>query len=212
MGVQRLDEALQGQVESAASILNRGGVAAIPTDTLYGLAAVAFDEAAVERVFRLKGRPKGMALPLLVADADDLLRCARDVPKVTWGLVERFWPGALTLVLNKADTIPDLVTGGADTVALRVPDHWVPRVLVRKLGSPITGTSANRSGSPGLTTAQAVREEFGDEVDLVIDGGETPGSIASTVLDLTGRRPRVLRQGAVSRDDIEAICGVVLSA
>lgn len=212
MGVQRLDEALQGQVESAIGLLKKGRVVAIPTDTLYGLAALAFDKRAVERVFRLKGRPKGMALPLLLAEADDILKCATDVPEVAWELTTRFWPGALTLVLKKAHAVPAAVTGGQGTVALRVPDHWVPRFLAGELGAPITGTSANRSGSPGLTTAQAVRAEFGKEIDLVIDGGVAPGGLASTVLDLTGPRPRLLRQGAVSQGEIEAICGIPLSA
>lgn len=200
-------EAIEDQIESAVRVIQSGGVIAIPTDTLYGLAACAFDVAAVERVFQLKGRPAGMALPLLLADADDTLKCAVDVPEVAWKLAERFWPGALTLVLKKASIVPDTVTAGMDTVALRVPDHHVPRAIARKLKAPITGTSANLSGSSGLTTAQAVREAFGSKLDLIVDAGETQGSVASTVLDLTGKRPRILRQGAISPDEIEAVLG-----
>jgi L-threonylcarbamoyladenylate synthase len=199
------DEAIEDQIESAVRTLKNGGVVAIPTDTLYGLAACAFNVAAVERVFHLKGRPAGMALPLLLADADDVLKCAVDVPEVAWELVERFWPGALTLVMKKASSVPDIVTAGMNTVALRVPDHHIPRTIARKLGAPITGTSANRSGSPGLTTAQVVRDEFGSALDLIVDGGETQGGVASTVLDMTGKRPRILRQGAVLQDEIEAM-------
>ncbi len=202
------DTVTQGQIEEAARILSRGGVIAVPTDTLYGLASRALDEKAAERVFHLKGRPRGMALPLLLAEPSDISRYAVDIPDVAWRLVEKLWPGALTIVLKKAAIVPDVVSGGMDTIALRVPNHPVPREIARRLGEAITGTSANRSGRPGLTTAQAVRDEFGDELDMIVDGGETPGSVASTVLDLTGERPRILRQGAVSRREIEDVCRV----
>jgi L-threonylcarbamoyladenylate synthase len=203
----RPHKALQEQVNTAVSILRGGGVVAIPTDTLYGLAAHALNNAAVERVFQLKGRPKGMALPLLLAEPEEVSRYAVDVPEVAWALAERFWPGALTLVLKKADIVSDLVSGGMDTVALRVPDHWVPRYIIRDLGAAITGTSANLSGRPSLMTAQAVRDEFGDKLDMVIDVGQATGGVASTVLDLTGERPRILRQGSVSLGQIEETCG-----
>lgn len=203
----RPHKALQEQVNAAVGILRSGGVVAIPTDTLYGLAAHALNDAAVERVFQLKRRPKGMALPLLLAEPQEVSRYAVDVPEVAWALAERFWPGALTLVLKKAEMVSDLVSGGMGTVALRVPDQWVPRYIVRDLGAAITGTSANRSGRPSLMTAQAVREEFGDELDMVIDTGEATGGVASTVLDLTGERPRILRQGSVSLSQIEELCG-----
>ncbi|MCI0440136.1 MAG: threonylcarbamoyl-AMP synthase [Chloroflexi bacterium] len=202
------DTVTQGQIEEAARVLGRGGVIAVPTDTLYGLASRALDEKAAERIFRLKGRPKGMALPLLLAEPSDISRYAADVPYAAWRLVEKLWPGALTIVLKKSAIVPDVVSGGMDTIALRVPNHHVPREVAQRLGEAITGTSANRSGRPGLTTAQAVREEFGGELDLIVDGGETPGGVASTVLDLTGKRPRILRQGVVSRREIEEACGV----
>ena len=157
-------------------------------------------------MFRLKGRPAGTALPLLIADSNDVSRWAEGVPGVAWRLVERFWPGALTLVLKRGPAMPEAACGGLDTVGLRVPDHWIPRAIARELGSPITGTSANRSGRPGLTTAAAVRAEFGAEVDMVVDGGEASGGPASTVLDLTGDRPRILRRGGVSEGDISAVC------
>ena len=201
------DEALQEQMESAVRILEKGGVAAIPTDTLYALSACAFNERAVERVFRLKGRPTGVALPLLLADADDIAGCARDIPEVAWALAQRYWPGPLTVVLRKSDAVPYVVTGGMETIALRVPDHWVPRAIARKLGAPITGTSANRSGSRGATSARDVRDDFGDTVDLVVDVGDGSASLPSTVLDLTGKQPRMLRKGAVSQQEIEDVVG-----
>jgi L-threonylcarbamoyladenylate synthase len=192
----------------AVEILRHGGVVAVPTDTLYGLAASAFNESAAARIFEIKGRPDNMAMPVLLADVSDMELCAVDVPDVALKLAERFWPGALTLVLKKSPRVPDVVTGGKNTVALRVPDHDVPGRIVRELGEPITGTSANRSGKPGLTTSQAVRDELGDAVDLIVEG-DCPGGLASTVLDLTGERPQILRQGAVSAEDIEAACGTI---
>lgn len=196
------------QIETAINTLRDGGVVAIPTDTLYGLAACAFDETAVAKVFELKGRPAGMALPLLLADAADAHRCAVDLPPIFERLAARFWPGALTLIARKSDAVPYAVTAGMDTVGLRVPDHPLARSVARLLGAPITGTSANRSGMPGLTTAQAVRDEFGDAIGFVLDGGAAPGGVASTVLDLSGDTPRILRQGAIGRDAIEAACGL----
>ena len=198
-----LDDAMQEQIRTAVDVLGNGGVAAIPTDTLYGLAACAFDESATLKVYELKGRPDGMALPLLLFDAEDARQCAVEVPEKALPLMERFWPGALTLVLRKSAAVPDVVTAGLDTVALRVPDHPVARAIAAGLGAPITGTSANLSGRPGLTSAAAVRAEFGDAIDFVLDGGDAPGGVASTILDMSGDEPRVLREGAVSWGEIE---------
>ena len=200
----RLDDALQRQIETAVDVLANGGVVGIPTDTLYGLAACAFNESAVLKVFELKGRPDGMALPLLLSEAEDAKKCAEEVPLDAITLAEHFWPGALTLVLRKGAEVPYVVTAGLDTVALRVPDHPVPRAVSRALGAPITGTSANLSGRPGLTSAAAVRAEFGDAIDFVLDWGDAPGGVASTILDLCGGEMRVLREGAVSQEDIDA--------
>lgn len=208
MDILAQHQASAKQIETAINTLRDGGVVAIPTDTLYGLAACAFDETAVAKVFELKGRPAGMALPLLLADAADAHKCAVDLLPAFERLAARFWPGALTLVARKSDAVPYAVTAGMDTVGLRVPDHPLARSVARLLGAPITGTSANRSGMPGLTTAQAVRDEFGDAIGYVLDGGDAPGGVASTVLDLSGDTPRILRQGAIGRDAIEAACGL----
>ena len=192
--------------------MKRGGVAGIPTDTLYGLAACVFDLNAVARIFDLKGRPADMPIPVLLADVGDLRRCVMgDVSDTVFRLAERFWPGALTMVLNRPAAIPDIVSAGGDTVALRVPDHPVPRQLAEGLGAPITGTSANRSGEPGLTSADAVRDVFRDELDLVVDAGEVLGGVQSTVLDLSRDTPAILRQGAISRAEIEDALGETLT-
>ena len=196
-------ETLGGQADEAVRILRNGGVAAIPTDTVYGLAAAFDDEEAVERVFRIKSRPSGLAVPLLLNDAKSVECYATDVPESFWALTRTFWPGPLTIVLRKNAVVSDKLTAGRDTVGLRVPDHWLPRYISKSLDKAITGTSANLSGSPSLTTAQAVWEQLGDAVDLVIDGGDASGTTASTVVDLSDGTPTVLREGSITLDDIE---------
>ena len=196
-------ETLGGQADEAVRILRNGGVAAIPTDTVYGLAAAYDDEEAIDRVFRIKSRPSGLAVPLLLNDAKSVERYATNVPESFWALTKTFWPGPLTIVLRKNPLVSDKLTAGHDTVGLRVPDHWLPRYISQSLDKAITGTSANLSGSPSLTTAQAVNEQLGHLVDLVIDGGDASGTTASTVLDLSGESPTVLREGSITLDDIE---------
>lgn len=197
-------------LQRAVEVLKRGGLIAYPTDTLYGLGANAFDENAVHRVYLAKGRGQLKALPLLIDSWDALSIVAIDVSQITQDLASRFWPGALTLVVKRSSNVPDAVTGRGDTVAVRVPDHPVPRELARQLGAPITGTSANRSSGPNPATAADVRDQLRDAVDLVIDGGRCPGGLASTVVDVSGNRPVLVRQGAVPLDEIESICGAVL--
>ena len=201
------DELLTRQVAIALDILRDGGVVCIPTDTLYGLAAMAMHDEAVERLFKIKRRPLNQPLPLLLSDATDMSRFASKVPDIARHLSQRFFPGALTLVLPKANGVSALVSGGLRTVAMRVPDHWVPRAIARGLGSPITGTSANLNGKTGLTTAEMVRAEIGSDVDLVIDGGPSSAGVASTVLDVSRDPPVIIRQGAVSQRQIEEACG-----
>ena len=202
---------LEEQISRGVRALQDGGVIAVPTDTLYGLAACAFDVAAVRRIFRIKGRPEGMAIPLLVGDVGDLAEYAVDIPEIAWVLAEAFLPGPLTLVLRKHRSIPDIVTGGKNTVALRVPDHLAPRSIARELGAPITGTSANRSGEPSLVTAEDVELELGGELDYVVAAGPVPGNTPSTLVDVTRSEPRILRLGAVSREDIEGVLSGVVS-
>jgi L-threonylcarbamoyladenylate synthase len=190
-------------IESATQILRKGGIVAFPTDTVYGLGGHAFLESAAARIFQAKRRPPHLPLPLLLADISDISLVAERVSPIAQFLAERFWPGGLTLVLPKAPRVPASVSGGTSTIAVRVPGHPVPRALARGLGAPLIGTSANLSGQPSPVTAQQVEEQLGDSVDLIIDGGPCPGGVESTVLDLTGDEPMILREGAVSRHELE---------
>ena len=189
-------------IEEGVRVLRKGGVVAYPTDTVYGLGADIESSLAVQRIIDLKGRPVGMGLPLLLAETSELGAVAGELSDVVWSLTQRFWPGSLTLVVRRSARVSDLVTGGRDTVAVRVPDHPVPRELARGLGRPITGTSANLSGRPSAVTGEEARGQLGAHIDLVMDGGGAPGQIESTILDVTGTIPVLIRQGAVGEDDI----------
>lgn len=191
----------------AIETLTQGGVVVYPTDTVYGVGCRIDDDAAVRRLFVLKGRPHTEALPVLLADVAQLDQYARDVPPAARRLVSRFWPGALTVVVRRSERVPSLVAGGGPTVALRVPNHPVPRALVRAVGVPIVGTSANTHGMPSPVTAQLAVYDLGDRVDLVLDGGRVPGGRESTVVDVTSQSPRVVRQGAIPAKEIESLFG-----
>ncbi len=185
-------------VREAADVLRRGGLVAFPTETFYGLGAAALDAAAVRRVFEVKGRPSSMPLLVLVDSAARLRHVAIDVPERARTLMDRHWPGALTLVFRAAPQLPAELTAGTGTVGVRVPNHRVARALVSQLGLPVTAPSANPTGGDPPTTADGVLAYFRDVLDLVLDGGPTPGGAPSTVVDVTVDPPRVLRQGAVT--------------
>lgn len=193
---------LQRAVAKAVELLESGGVVAFPTDTLYGLGADAFDLRAVSRVCSIKGRSQHMGMPLLLSKVDDVERVAVDVPGIARTLMERFWPGPLTLILNRSSEVPREVTGGRDSVAVRMPDHPVPLALVNGLGRPITGTSANPTGGPDPITAENVRRLLGSRVDYVVDGGPAIQGRGSTILDLSGARPRLVREGALTYESL----------
>ena len=202
-------EARKHLVETTASFIASGGVVAIPTDTLYGLAAHPMIDSAVARLFAIKQRPIDSALPLLIADNPDIERYASVVPEKANLLADAYWPGPLTIVLPKASTVPDSITAGRNTVGLRIPDHWAPREIVRTLGSAITGTSANVTRKPGIKTAHEVRATLGDELDYVLDGGRCNTGIASTVIELTDHSALLLREGAISVSDLASTIGDV---
>jgi L-threonylcarbamoyladenylate synthase len=193
-------------VERAIRILKNGGIVAFPTDTIYGLGANAFDEDAVLRIYEAKIRPRNFALTLLLADTSQIKLVAESIPKMAWKLAEKFMPGALTIVLNKSMAVSNMITGEGNTVAVRIPNHPVPIALVKGLGAPITGTSANISGGNNPLTAEDVFKQLRYRVDMIIDGGRCPIGVSSTVLDLTTNPPKIIREGAISRDQIESVC------
>jgi L-threonylcarbamoyladenylate synthase len=193
-------------VERAIRILKNGGIVAFPTDTIYGLGANAFDEDAVLRIYEAKVRPRNFALTLLLADTSQIKLVAENIPKMAWKLAEKFMPGALTIVLNKSMAVSNMITGEGNTVAVRIPNHPVPIALVKGLGAPITGTSANISGGNNPLTAEDVFKQLRYRVDMIIDGGRCPIGVSSTVLDLTTDPPKIIREGAISRDQIESVC------
>ena len=207
MGKTSLD--IQQQIEKGISILRRGGLVAFPTDTVYGLGASVSLPRAVERVYRVKERPQNIALPLLLADKSQITEVAEAVPPIAWLLINRFLPGALTIVLHKSNSVPGIVTAGGQTVAIRIPSHPVPVALVEGLGVPIVGTSANLSGRPSPLTADEVYSQLGDTIDLIIDGGRCPGGRESTIVDVTGETPVILREGAISREELREVCEIV---
>jgi L-threonylcarbamoyladenylate synthase len=190
------------QVEKAAAILRTGGLVAFPTETVYGLGADASNPAAVRKIFAAKGRPADHPVIVHIAGTSDLKHWAADVPRAAWLLAEKFWPGPLTMVLKRAAHVSDLITGGQDTVGLRVPSHPVAQQLLKAFGGGIAAPSANRFGRLSPTTAQHVREELGNAVDVVLDGGPCNIGIESTIVDLTHETPAVLRPGRISASQI----------
>lgn len=197
---------LKHQIKEAVGILRNGGIIAYPTDTVYGLGASMNNEKAVERIFDVKGRPKGMALPLLVSDRKQFLKLAEYVPPAAWLLIYNFLPGAITIVLKKSDFVPDIITAGKKTVAIRIPDHPVAIALIKGLGAPIVGTSANLSGQPSLLTAKEVADSIEGKIDMVLDGGTCPGGVESTIVDFTGKRPVIKRKGAIALEELQRTC------
>lgn len=194
-------------VERAAAVLQRGGLVAFPTETVYGLGANALDEAAVHSIFAAKGRPANNPLIVHVADPRDVRELVADWPPAAERLAAVFWPGPLSLVLPKRPLVPDAVTAGAATVAVRMPDHRLALALIAAAGVPIAAPSANRSLAVSPTQAEHVLKGLAGRIDLLLDAGPTSGGLESTVLDLSRPRPRLLRPGLISAAAIEAVIG-----
>ncbi|MER8120533.1 threonylcarbamoyl-AMP synthase [Streptomyces sp. SID8366] len=194
-------------IEQAAGVLRAGGLVALPTETVYGLGANAEDPAAVARIFQVKGRPPTHPLIVHIGHADLLDEWVEDVPAAARLLAEHLWPGPLTLVLRRGRRVPLEATGGLDTVAVRVPDHPVALALLDAFGGGVTAPSANRFGSVSPTTTDHVRAELGDAVDFVLEGGPCAVGVESTIVDVTGDTPSILRPGGVTREELEAVVG-----
>lgn len=200
------------EIKNAVAVLCAGGLVAFPTETVYGLGADASNPEALKKVFAAKGRPHDHPLIVHVADAAQLANWAREIPPAATRLAKKFWPGPLTMILRRAPGVSDLVTGGQDTVALRVPSHPVAQALLRAFGGGIAAPSANRFGRVSATTAEHVRHEFGDTVDCVLDGGAADVGIESTIVDLSGAQPGLLRPGRITAQQLEEVLEMPLAA
>ncbi|MET8468717.1 L-threonylcarbamoyladenylate synthase [Streptomyces sp. NPDC006422] len=194
-------------MEKAVGVLRAGGLVALPTETVYGLAADAEDPAAVARIFQTKGRPPNHPLIVHIGGAEHLDAWAQDVPDAARLLAERFWPGPLTMVLRRGERVPYETTGGLDTVAVRVPNHPVALALLDAFGGGVAAPSANRFGSVSPTTADDVRAELGDGVDFVLEGGACEVGVESTIIDATSESLSILRPGGVTREELEEALG-----
>lgn len=194
-------------IDYAATFVRRGRVIAIPTDTVYGLSADPFNLAAIERVFRVKGRPESQALPILVNSIEQAVSLVRDVPDAFLTLANKFWPGALTLVVEATHRLPLKVTGNSGRVAVRWPDSHVATALIESVEGPITGTSANLSGRPSCTNATQIMEQLDDRLPLILDSGDTGGVMASTIVRIEDDSWFVAREGTITESEIRKAFG-----
>lgn len=202
-------EAALSAIDEAAGALQNGGLVAFPTETVYGLGANAFNEEAVKSIFTAKGRPQDNPLIVHISDRDMLKRVVKSVPKGAEKLMDKFWPGPLTIIFEKSDEIPLTVTAGLSTVAVRMPSHPVALSLIKKSGVPVAAPSANLSGSPSTTRAAHVIADLSGRVDYIIDGGACQVGLESTVLDMTGDMPQILRPGGIGKEALSAVLGEV---
>jgi L-threonylcarbamoyladenylate synthase len=187
-------------IRRALEVLHSGGLVAFPTDTVYGVGAVAFDGKAVESIYLAKARPIEKAIPVLIADAADMEKVGMNIPAVAYQLASRFWPGPLTCLIPKKPSLPEAVSA-TTTVGARVPDHAVARSLLRAAG-PMAVTSANISGQTSPSTAEEVSAQLGGRIALIIDGGKTPGGVPSTLVDCTQEKLKIIREGPITIEEI----------
>lgn len=197
------------KIKEAAEVIKKGGTVAFPTETVYGLGAGALNPDAVKKIFRAKGRPSDNPLIAHIAKISDLKLIAKRPPEAAIALINKFWPGPLTIILKRKKVVPDIVTGGLDTVAVRMPDNKIALSLIRKAGVPLVAPSANLSGSPSPTGARDVAADLSGRIDMILDGGKTRIGIESTVIDMTTRPPVLLRPGGLPVEEIEKVIGPV---
>ena len=201
-------DACAGAIQNIRSVLNSGGVIAFPTDTFYGLGADPFNPEAILKIFQIKQRPSDNPLLVLIHSLEQLATLTSEVTDNARLLMERFWPGPLTLVFKAAPGVPKELTAGTGTIGIRLPGHPFTRSLLQELGQPLTAPSANISGAREPGTAQEVAGTLGEALDLIVDGGPAPGGQLSTVLDSTTDPPTLLREGAVPLRDLESLLPV----
>ena len=207
MQTQVISAAAPECAELAANFIKQGELVAIPTETVYGLGADGLNPEAVAKIFEAKGRPQDNPLILHIADSDQLDSLCHDVPEAAWLLAEKFWPGPLTMVLPAKDCIPKRTTAGLSTVAVRCPDNAITRQIIRLAGVPIAAPSANISGKPSTTTAQHVLDDHNGKIPMIVDGGACRVGVESTIVDLTEERPRLLRPGGITPEQLKEVLG-----
>lgn len=200
--IENIDENL---IIEAARLIKEGKLVAFPTETVYGLGANGLDEDAVLKIFKAKGRPQDNPLILHIQSIDQLQALVKDIPEIAHKCIERFWPGPLTMIFKRSSIIPDVITGGLDTVAIRMPENKIALKLIKESNVPIAAPSANLSGKPSPTSANHVIKDLLGRVDMIIDGGSTGVGLESTVLDLSGDLPMILRPGGVTIEDLREI-------
>jgi len=196
-------------VQEPAEIIRSGGLVAFPTETVYGLGANGLDAEAAKKIYEAKGRPSDNPLILHIAEMETLSGIVKEIPEMAVKLAEKFWPGPLTMIFPKADCVPDGTTGGLPTVAVRMPEHPVALALIRSAGVPIAAPSANTSGRPSPTEAEHVREDMDGRIDCILDGGAVGIGLESTIVDVTGEEPVILRPGYITKEMLEEVLGRV---
>lgn len=196
-----------GIIKEAAQIINRGGTVVFPTETVYGIGADALNPEAVDKIFSAKGRPQDNPLIVHIGEFDDLYKFASEISKEAKLLAHKYWPGPMTMILYKKDILPDKVTAGLNTAAIRLPSNEIALAIIRESQKPIAAPSANISGKPSPTEASHVIEDLMGRVDMIIDGGSTRIGLESTVVDMTSTVPMILRPGGITMEDIEAVLG-----
>ena len=206
MKTRRIQADHEDAIAAALEVLSNGGLVAFPTDTVYGLGASIDDPEAIDRLYRVKDRSRSKAIPVLLGGMHDLDRVAKSVAAPARRLAERFWPGPLTLVVERQPSLPKIL-GPETTVGVRLPDHAVARALLLQTG-PLAVTSANLSGGTNTCDAQAVLQDLGGKVELLLDGGPTPGGLPSTVVDCSGKGFPILRQGPISEEQVRLYLGL----
>ena len=202
-------KATEEAIAQAAAIIKNGGVVGLPTETVYGLGADALNASAVERIFEAKGRPKDNPMIVHVSSIEEIYSLVKIFPEKARLLAEKYWPGPLTIIMPKSDKVPMRTSGGLDTVAIRMPSHPVMREVIKKSGCPIAAPSANLSGSPSPTNAKYVFDDMDGRIELIIDGGECEVGLESTVITLATEKPKLLRPGGITPEQLEAVLGEI---
>ena len=198
------------EIAKVGEILRNGGIVAIPTETVYGLAANALSPMAVKKIFEAKGRPQDNPLIVHISETKEIEKLCKDIPKGAYDLAEKYWPGPLTMILPRTDIVPKEVSAGLDTVAVRLPVNEIARAIIKSAGVPLAAPSANLSGSPSPTTAQHCINDLDGRVDAIVISGDCEVGVESTVISLSTENPRLLRPGAVTHEQLEEVLGEVL--